>query len=86
MGGDEFLLILPEMKQSKDAVITAERILSALSTPFLLEGNQINITTSIGIVLFPDDGTEVDDLIKKADIAMYKAKEKGGNIYHFYTE
>jgi|GEM_PF-1480139 len=86
MGGDEFLLILPEMKQSKDAVLTAERILSALSTPFLLEGNQINITTSIGIVFFPDDGTEVDDLIKKADIAMYKAKEKGGNIYHFYTD
>ena len=86
MGGDEFLLILPEMKQSKDAVLTAERILSALSTPFLLEGNQINITTSIGIVFFPDDGTEVDDLIKKADIAMYKAKEKGRNIYHFYTE
>ncbi len=86
MGGDEFLLILPEMKIPGDAKLTAERILSALSTPFLLEGNQINITTSIGIVFFPDDGTEVDDLIKKADIAMYKAKEKGGNIYHFYTE
>jgi len=85
MGGDEFLLILPEMKQPQDAVLTAERILSALSTPFLLDGNQINITTSIGIVFFPDDGTGVDDLIKKADIAMYKAKEKGGNIYHFYT-
>lgn len=85
MGGDEFLLILPEMQQSADAVLTADRILSALSTPFLLEGYQINITTSIGIVFFPDDGTEVDDLIKKADLAMYKAKEKGGNIYHFYT-
>ena len=85
MGGDEFLLILPEMKQPQDAILTAKRILSALSTPFLLEGNQINITTSIGIVFFPDDGTEVDDLIKKADIAMYNAKEKGGNIYHFYT-
>jgi len=85
MGGDEFLLILPEMKQHQDAILTAKRILSALSTPFLLEGNQINITTSIGIVFYPDDGTEVDDLIKKADIAMYNAKEKGGNIYHFYT-
>ena len=63
MGGDEFLLILPEMKDSKDAVLTAKRILSALSTPFLLEGNQINITTSIGIVFFPDDGTDVDDLM-----------------------
>ena len=86
MGGDEFLLILPEMKKPENAVHTAERILSALSTPFLLEGNQINITTSIGIVFFPDDGTDVDDLIKKADTAMYKAKEKGGNIYHFYTD
>lgn len=86
MGGDEFLLILPEMNQPNDAVLTANRILSALSTPFLLEGNKINITTSIGIVFFPDDGTEVDDLIKKADIAMYRAKDKGGNIYHFYSE
>ncbi len=86
MGGDEFLLILPEMNQSEDAVLTAERILNALSTPFLLEGNQINITTSIGIVFFPDEGTEVDGLIKKADIAMYKAKEKGGNNFHFYTD
>lgn len=85
MGGDEFLLILPEMKQSQDAILTAERILNALSTPFLLEGHQINITTSIGIVFYPDDGTEVDDLIKKADFAMYKAKEKGGNSFHFYT-
>lgn len=85
MGGDEFLLILPEMNQSEDAVLTAERVLSAISTPFLLDGYQINITTSIGIAFFPDDGTEVDDIIKKADIAMYKAKEKGGNIYHIYT-
>ncbi len=74
------------MNQSEDAVLTAERILNALSTPFLLEGNQINITTSIGIVFFPDEGTEVDGLIKKADIAMYKAKEKGGNNFHFYTD
>lgn len=86
MGGDEFLLILPEMNQPEDAVLTAERILNALSTPFLLEGNQINITTSIGIVFFPDEGTEVDTLIKKADIAMYNAKEKGGNNFHFYTD
>ena len=85
MGGDEFLLILPEMKVANDAVLTAERILSALSTPFHLEGYQINITTSIGIVFFPDNGSEVDDLIKKADIAMYKAKERGGNVYHIYT-
>ncbi len=85
MGGDEFLLILPEMNQTEDAVQTAERVLSAIRTPFLLEGHHINITTSIGISFYPDDGKHVDDLVKKADIAMYKAKEKGGDIYHIYT-
>ncbi len=85
MGGDEFLLILPEMVKNQDAILTAERILVALSTPFHLEGYEINITTSIGIAFFPDDGTVVEDLVKKADIAMYKAKEKGGNVYHIYT-
>jgi diguanylate cyclase (GGDEF)-like protein len=86
MGGDEFLLILPEMQEKSDAVQTAERILSALSTPFLLEGYEVNITTSIGVSFFPVDGDDADSLIKRADIAMYKAKEKGGNIYHIFTE
>jgi diguanylate cyclase (GGDEF)-like protein len=85
MGGDEFLLILPEMNQIEDATLTAERILSALSTPFHLEGYQINISTSIGISFFPDDGDTAEELIKKADLSMYKAKEKGGNTYHLYT-
>ena len=85
MGGDEFLLILPEMYQPGDAVQTAERILEALSTPFHLEGYQVDITTSIGIAFFPDDGDDVNTLVKKADIAMYKAKDKGGNVYHVFT-
>jgi len=86
MGGDEFLLILPEMQDQQDAIQTAERILTALSTPFLLEGYEVNITTSIGVSFFPDDGDDAETLIKRADIAMYKAKEKGGNIYHLFTE
>ena len=85
MGGDEFFLILPEMNQKEDAILTAERILSALSTPFHLEANQINISTSIGVSFFPEDGETAEDLVKKADISMYKAKEKGGNTYHLYT-
>ena len=85
MGGDEFFLILPEMNQKEDAYLTAERILSALSTPFHLEAFQINISTSIGITFFPDDGDDAEELIKKADLAMYKAKEKGGNTFHIYT-
>jgi diguanylate cyclase (GGDEF)-like protein len=85
MGGDEFLLILPDMNKPQDAFLTAERILSALSSPYLLEGYEVSITTSIGIAVFPDDGYDPDSLIKKADIAMYKAKEKGGNTFHLYT-
>ena len=85
MGGDEFFLILPEMNQLEGATLTAERILSALSTPFHLEANQINISTSIGVAFFPDDGETAEELLKKADLAMYKAKEKGGNTYHIYT-
>ena len=85
MGGDEFLLILPEMHHQDDSIQTAERILEALSTPFHLEGYQVDITTSIGIAFYPDDGDEVNLLIKNADIAMYKAKEKGGNVYHVFT-
>ena len=85
MGGDEFILILPEMKAQPDAIQTAERILEALSTPFLLEGFEVNITTSIGVSFFPDDGEKPEMLIKNADIAMYKAKDKGGNTYHLYT-
>lgn len=85
MGGDEFLLILPEMKSFDDASQTAERILGALSTPFHLEGYQINISTSIGITFYPDHANDIDALLKNADIAMYKAKQKGGNVYHLYS-
>lgn len=85
MGGDEFFLILPEMNQREDAIRTAERILSTLSTPFHLESFEINISTSIGVSFFPEDGEDADELVKKADISMYKAKEKGGNTYHIYT-
>lgn len=84
MGGDEFLVILPGLENPEAVVITAERILSALSTPFQLEGNHIQITTSIGISIFPDDGEEVSNLVKKADSAMYHAKQKGGNTFHLY--
>jgi diguanylate cyclase (GGDEF)-like protein len=85
VGGDEFLLILPEMLQKEGAILTAGRILDTLSTPFHIESHEVSISTSIGIVFYPDDGDDVNDLVKKADIAMYKAKEKGRNVYHVYT-
>jgi len=85
MGGDEFLIILPGMSRQQDAVPTVERILAAISRPFKLEGFKVDITTSIGIALFPDHGEEVNQLVKRADFAMYRAKDKGGNTYHLYA-
>jgi diguanylate cyclase (GGDEF)-like protein len=84
-GGDEFLIILPDLKEEKEAAILAQEILDCFKTPFLLESREVFVTTSIGISLFPDDGDQIDTLIKQADTAMYFAKERGSH-YEFYTE
>ena len=83
-GGDEFILILPEIVYPINAAIVANKILDTLSNPFLVEGHELNITVSIGISLYPVDTSDRDDLIKKADIAMYLSKEHGKNTYRFY--
>lgn len=82
-GGDEFTIILPEISHPLNAAIVANKILYALSHPFLLESNKIHTTTSIGISLYPSDAQDIENLIKKADTAMYLAKEKGKNTYRF---
>lgn len=84
MGGDEFILILPKIKQSSDAVIVAERITQAFEKTLVIHEQELYVTTSIGISIYPIDGTEHDILIKNADIAMYHAKEKGRNCFEFY--
>jgi diguanylate cyclase (GGDEF)-like protein/PAS domain S-box-containing protein len=85
MGGDEFLLILPDINQVEDAHRLVRKIMTAFHTPFLVEGYEISITTSAGISVYPDDGPDTNTLIKKADIAMYKAKQSGRNIYQRYV-
>lgn len=82
-GGDEFTIILPEISHPLNAAIVANKILYALSHPFLLEGHKIHTTISIGISLYPLDAHDIENLIKKADIAMYLAKEQGKNTYRF---
>jgi diguanylate cyclase (GGDEF)-like protein/PAS domain S-box-containing protein len=85
MGGDEFFLLLPEFTQVNDAVTIAQKIMDAFQEPFVFDDHKLNITTSIGIALYPDDGEQVDILLINADIAMYQAKEKGRNNYQRYT-
>lgn len=85
MGGDEFLIILPEMKNLDDAFTTAERVLSIMEKSFRCNGHLITISFSIGISIYPDHGKDVDKLIKHADRAMYKAKDEGGKTYHLHT-
>jgi diguanylate cyclase (GGDEF)-like protein/PAS domain S-box-containing protein len=84
MGGDEFILLLPEIAHIKDATKTAEKILKVIQKPFTIDDHKLCITTSIGITIYPTDGEDAETLIKNADIAMYKAKESGRNRYSLY--
>ncbi len=81
MGGDEFLILLLGLFKEKDVGRIAEKIINSFQRPFQFNGHAINITTSIGVAIFPVDGEDVDTILKKADIAMYCAKDKGRNNY-----
>jgi diguanylate cyclase (GGDEF)-like protein/PAS domain S-box-containing protein len=85
LGGDEFLVLLPKIARPEDALGTAEKILDAVRRPLAVDGQELRVTTSIGVALYPDDGEESETLVKNADIAMYRAKEKGRNNYERYT-
>ena len=83
-GGEAFIIVLPEITYPVNAAIVANKILDTLSKPFFLEGHELNTTVSIGISLYPVDTVEIDNLIKKADLAMYLSKKQGKNTYRFY--
>ncbi len=85
LGGDEFTALIPNLKCVEDALSVAQRIRELLAIPFEIQGRQITISTSIGISLFPDDGTTATDLLKHADTAMYHAKNEGRNNCQFYS-
>jgi len=85
MGGDEFLLLLPLIDHEKYTITIAEKIIEAFHKPFEFDAHEILITTSIGIVIAPDDGEDADTLVKKADIAMYYAKQQGRDNYQRYA-
>ena len=85
VGGDEFLLLLPKIEQLTDATEIAERVLTAVGRTRVIVGQEFNISTSIGITLFPTDGDDAETLLTNADIAMYQAKEQGKNNFQFFT-
>lgn len=85
LGGDEFTIILSGTKDTKDVAHIAEKIIQEIGRPFQLCQHEVFIGVSIGIAIFPLDDTDMDQLIKKADMAMYHAKENGRNNYQFFT-
>lgn len=85
LGGDEFSLVLADMAQPQDAAVVAQKIIASFAQPFQVAGQELFVTASVGLSLYPSDGTDADSLLKNADIAMYRAKELGRNTFQFFT-
>src|SRR5450755_222334 len=86
LGGDEFVVLLTGLTDEAQATSVANRIQQALAEPFECRGHRFVVTPSIGIALYPKDGTDIEDLLVKADMAMYQAKDQGRNGHAFYGE
>lgn len=84
VGGDEFNILIADIHTADQLANLTERIIDTLATPLYIDGQQIILTASIGVSVYPDDGEDIDTLLKNADTAMYEAKEKGRNNYQFF--
>lgn len=84
-GGDEFTILLSRIKKPQDAITAAKKILKEIQKPVVLSGKKFHISASVGITMYPDDGEDIDTLLRNADITMYSSKVSGGNIYRLYT-
>ncbi len=85
-GGDEFTIVLPELRDREDAREVADKFLACLQQPFDLDGHEVHISASIGIAVYPGDGDSIDELLRHADIAMYQVKALGKNGHSFYHD
>ncbi len=85
IGGDEFVLVLPDIQAADGATEIAKRIIESLAQPYLIDGHVLTVTPSIGLSMYPAHGSDVETLINRADAAMYQAKQIGGNNYHLYA-
>lgn len=86
LGGDEFVILVPELEDSRQAAAIARKVLSAAVKPVIVLGQECRVTASVGICIFPDGADSEQELMKNADIAMYRAKEEGKNTFQFYSE
>ncbi|WP_420474984.1 putative bifunctional diguanylate cyclase/phosphodiesterase [Noviherbaspirillum sp. ST9] len=84
-GGDEFIILLTDLWTQDDAVEVAAKLLEIFSVPFEIDGRMLHVTTSIGAAVYPTDAEDVSELLSNADMAMYRAKEEGGNSFQFYS-
>jgi diguanylate cyclase (GGDEF)-like protein len=85
LGGDEFTIITEDLRTKTDASFLAQKIISTLAEPIYIEEHTLHLSCSIGISLYPEDGTNTEDLLKNADVAMYKAKDEGRNNFQYYS-
>ena len=86
LGGDEFLIMLTQVKELPDVAVAAERLMDAMTAGFVVQGHSLNVSCSIGISIFPEHGADCKTLIKNADAAMYGAKDSGRNNFRFFAE
>jgi diguanylate cyclase (GGDEF)-like protein len=84
-GGDEFVLVLENLSKASDAAIVAEKVLACCAEPFVIDERELHVSASIGVSIYPEDGTDGEALLKNADTAMYRAKDKGRGNYQFYA-
>jgi len=84
-GGDEFVAVLPELESRQDLAHVCQKLLAALCQPYLLAGHELTVSGSAGIALYPEDGETASELLRKADAAMYRAKEEGRNKFCFFS-
>ncbi|NRR29281.1 EAL domain-containing protein [Oxalobacteraceae bacterium] len=83
-GGDEFVLLLPDIEDEHDVSEVGDKVCQTIAAPYELPGQQVHIGVTIGISVYPDDGDDAATLIRNADVAMYDAKQSGRGCYHFY--
>jgi diguanylate cyclase (GGDEF)-like protein len=86
IGGDEFVLVMLESNHKNDALAIAQKILDAFAEPLLIDGRQVQASTSIGIAIYPEDAEDLETLIKKSDAAMYYSKGHGRNQFKFFSD
>ncbi|KXI27433.1 bifunctional diguanylate cyclase/phosphodiesterase [Paraglaciecola hydrolytica] len=86
LGGDEFIVLLRDITDRQHALVIAENLLNIFRSTFLIDGRELNLSMSIGVAIYPENGRSASDLLRNADTAMYQAKALGRNTYSFFTE